>query len=71
MLQHFILGSGGKWKDKQMIREDLVKLALSSAIPADMPLTLAKDAQMLRGQRTIGGSKNITRVGGSFSASVV
>lgn len=57
---------GGSWKGKQVLRADLVKLALASPLPADLPLTMAKDAAMLPGQRTIGGGKNITRVGPGY-----
>jgi CubicO group peptidase (beta-lactamase class C family) len=57
---------GGKWKDQQVIREDLVKLATSSPLAADTPLTEAKDADMLPKQRSLGGGKNITRVGPGY-----
>jgi CubicO group peptidase (beta-lactamase class C family) len=57
---------GGKWKDKQIIRPEFVRQAISSTIAADMPLTGGKDAAMLPGQRTLGGGKNITAVGPGY-----
>ncbi len=57
---------GGRWRDKQVIRPELLRLALSSPIPADTPLTSGKGSAMLPGQRTIGGSKNITPVGPGY-----
>ncbi|HEY8504463.1 MAG TPA: serine hydrolase, partial [Gemmataceae bacterium] len=57
---------GGKWKGRQVVRPDLIKLAISSPIPADTPLTEAKDAAMLPAQRSLGGGKNITRVGPGY-----
>jgi CubicO group peptidase (beta-lactamase class C family) len=57
---------GGRWHDKQLLRPELVKMAIDSPIPADLPLTAAKDGDMLPGQRTLGGGKNITRVGPGY-----
>jgi CubicO group peptidase (beta-lactamase class C family) len=57
---------GGKWKDQQIIRPEFVRMALSSRIPADTALTQAKDADMLPKQRSLGGGKNITRVGPGY-----
>jgi CubicO group peptidase (beta-lactamase class C family) len=56
----------GRWRDKQIVRKDLVKLMLASPLPADTPLTEARDGPMLPGQRTIGGGKNITRIGPGY-----
>ncbi len=57
---------GGRWRDKQVLRPDLVKLALGSPIPADLPRTAGKDATMLPKQRTIGGGNNQTPTGPGF-----
>jgi CubicO group peptidase (beta-lactamase class C family) len=60
----------GKWRggDKQLLDPALVKLALSSPVDKNLPLTAGKDAGMLPHQRTIGGTKNITPKGpGQYS----
>jgi len=54
---------GGRWKDKQVVREDLVRMAISSAVDARTPLTSGKEAPMIEGQRSIGGGRNITNEG--------
>ena len=41
-------------------------MAISSPIPPETPLTSAHDAEMLPNQRTVGGTKNITRVGPGY-----
>ena len=59
---------GGRWGERQIVKPELIKLAIGSPIPADTPHTSARDADMLPGQRTIGGTKNITRDGpGQYS----
>ncbi len=57
---------GGKWKDKQILKPEFVRLALHSPVPADTPLTKGKNADMLPKQRSLGGSRNITPVGPGF-----
>jgi CubicO group peptidase (beta-lactamase class C family) len=57
---------GGRWHDKQLLKPELLKLTLTSPIPADTPLAAARDADMLPGQRSIGGGKRITPVGPGF-----
>ncbi|MFC5407762.1 serine hydrolase domain-containing protein [Larkinella bovis] len=54
---------GGRWKDRQLLTPEHVRLATTSPIPATIPLTKAQDALMLAGQRSIGGTKNITSLG--------
>jgi hypothetical protein len=49
-----------------VINPDLLKLAISSPIPSDTPLTNGKEAPMLQGQRSIGGSRNITPIGPGY-----
>lgn len=54
---------GGRWKEKQILEPAMVRLALDSPVPADLPRTSGKDAPMLAKQRTLGGGKNQTAVG--------
>jgi len=57
---------GGKWRGRQVLSPALVRLALSSPVPASTPQTSGRDAEMLPGQRTIGGGKSITPVGPGY-----
>jgi len=57
---------GGRWRDRQIIDPDLLKMAISSPIPANTPLTSGQEAAMLPGQRSISGSRNITPVGPGY-----
>lgn len=57
---------GGRWGDRQIIEADLVKLAVSTPIAATTPLTSGREGRMLPGQRSIGGSRNITAVGPGY-----
>lgn len=57
---------GGRWGERHLLRPELVKLALSNPVPVETPLTAGRDAAMLPGQRSIGGGKNITRVGPGY-----
>ena len=57
---------GGKWRDKQLLKPALIKMAIGSPIPPDVPLTTGKDTPMIPGQRTLGGGKNITPIGPGF-----
>jgi CubicO group peptidase (beta-lactamase class C family) len=57
---------GGKWRDRQVLRPESVALALTNPVPADMPPAGDKDADMLPGQRSLGGGKRITRVGPGY-----
>jgi CubicO group peptidase (beta-lactamase class C family) len=54
---------GGRWKDQEVLKPDLFRMAVSSPVPADMPRTQGKDADMLPRQRSLGGGKNQTLVG--------
>jgi CubicO group peptidase (beta-lactamase class C family) len=56
----------GQWQGKQVLRPELVQLALSSPVPADLPRTQGKDGAMLPRQRSLGGGKNITQVGPGY-----
>jgi CubicO group peptidase (beta-lactamase class C family) len=57
---------GGKWHDKQVLKPELLQLAISSPLAADTPLTGGKEAEMLPKQRSLGGGKNITPVGPGY-----
>jgi CubicO group peptidase (beta-lactamase class C family) len=54
---------GGRWKDKQILKEELVRMGVSSPIGADTKLTSGEEAEMIAGQRSIGGTRNITSEG--------
>jgi CubicO group peptidase (beta-lactamase class C family) len=57
---------GGRWKDKQIVRPELLKSMFSHPVAAGTPLTAGRDAAMLPRQRSLGGGKNITRVGPGY-----
>jgi CubicO group peptidase (beta-lactamase class C family) len=57
---------GGRWRDKQVLKPELVRLALSSPVSIQSPRTSGKDASMLSRQRTLGGGKNQTHIGPGF-----
>ncbi len=57
---------GGKWRDRQFLKPELVRMAISSPISPATPLTSGRDADLLPNQRTIGGGKNITPVGPGY-----
>jgi CubicO group peptidase (beta-lactamase class C family) len=56
----------GQWSRAPIITREHHKLAISSPIAADTPLTAGKDAEMLPDQRSLGGSKNITPAGPGY-----
>lgn len=58
--------NNGNWNGRQIIDEKYVKLMLNSPLPPDFPLTSGEFAQMINGQRTIGGTRNITAVGPGY-----
>jgi CubicO group peptidase (beta-lactamase class C family) len=57
---------GGKWKDRQILAPHFVRLALQSPVPANIPVTRGRNADMLPRQRSLGGSRNITPVGPGY-----
>jgi CubicO group peptidase (beta-lactamase class C family) len=57
---------GGRWNDKQVLKPALFPMALSSPVPADLPRTRGKEADMLPRQRSLGGGKDITPVGPGY-----
>ncbi len=54
---------GGRWAGRQLLKPALVKMAISSPVPADLPRTSGAEADMLPGQRTLGGGKDQTATG--------
>ncbi len=56
----------GKWRDRQVLKTELVRLALDSPVDAKTSRTGGKAADMLPGQRSLGGSKDITPVGPGY-----
>jgi CubicO group peptidase (beta-lactamase class C family) len=56
----------GQWRDKQLIKPDFIQMAINSPIPAATSLTSGREADMLPGQHSIGGSRNITPVGPGY-----
>src|SRR6266487_3286872 len=56
----------GQWRDKQLIKPEFRQMAINSPIPADTPLTRGREADMLPGQRSVGGTRNITPVGPGY-----
>ena len=58
---------GGEWPGgKQLIRADFVRQALDSPLPPEFPRTSGQNADFLPGQRSIGGTRNITPIGPGF-----
>jgi CubicO group peptidase (beta-lactamase class C family) len=56
----------GRWRGQQIVKADLLGMSLNSPIPADLPRTSGREADMLPGQRTLGGSRNQGPVGPGF-----
>ena len=50
----------GKWSEKQLVPASAFETMFNSPIPASTPLTSKQDAEMLPGQRSLGGTKSIT-----------
>jgi len=57
---------GGKWKDHQLLKPELIRIATTSPVPIGTPPTSGKEARMLPHQRSIGGGKNITPIGPGY-----
>jgi CubicO group peptidase (beta-lactamase class C family) len=58
--------NNGHWRAKEVIKPEFVRMAINSPIPAETPLTSGREADMLPGQRSVGGTRNITRVGPGY-----
>jgi len=57
----------GRWRNKQLIRPEHVRLAIRSPLPLSIPRTTGKRAEMIPGQRSIGGGNNQCDHNGSYS----
>ena len=56
----------GQWRDKGVIKPEFIQMAINSPIPATTPRTGGREADMLPGQHSIGGTRNITPVGPGY-----
>lgn len=57
---------GGRWRERQLLWPEHVQMALNSPVPPETPLTTGQEAAMLPGQRSLGGTRNITPVGPGY-----
>jgi len=57
---------GGRWQDQRVLASDLIRMALTSVVPPDTPQSSGIDADMLPGQRSLGGGKTITPIGPGY-----
>jgi CubicO group peptidase (beta-lactamase class C family) len=57
---------GGKWNGRQVLKPEMVRLALNSPVPPETPRTGGREAEMLPGQRTLGGGKDQTPTGPGY-----
>jgi hypothetical protein len=57
----------GTWKGKQLISAGNVNLAVTSPLPNSIPRTKGKSADMIGGQRSIGGGNNQCDHNGNYS----
>jgi hypothetical protein len=56
----------GRWKDRQFLTPESVRTILSSPVPAGMPRTRGRKADMLPRQRSLGGGKDQTPAGPGY-----
>ena len=56
----------GAWGDRHLLPAKSVEMALNSPVRADLPRTAGKNAEMLPGQKSMGGGKNITPIGPGY-----
>ncbi len=56
----------GRWRDKQLVDDEVFVVMTNSPVAATLPRTSGQEAEMIPGQRSIGGSKNITPAGPGF-----
>jgi CubicO group peptidase (beta-lactamase class C family) len=57
----------GDWNGKRLLSAKLAEMAMSSPLPNSLPRTQGKKAEMIAGQRSIGGGNNQTDHLGSYS----
>ena len=48
---------GGNWRGRQVLGEQLARMAVSSPLPGTLPRTAGEAAEMLPGQRTLGSQR--------------
>ena len=56
----------GHWRGQQILEKKYIDLMLHNPVPVDTPPVSGREADMLPGQRSIGGGKNITPIGPGF-----
>ncbi len=56
----------GKWRGQQLLQTNFVRMALHSPVLPNTPRTGGNEAEMLPGQRTLGGTRNITGAGPGY-----
>ncbi|UCG48298.1 MAG: serine hydrolase [Phycisphaerales bacterium] len=57
----------GMWKGSRLISAEHVKMAVTRPLPTSIPRTKGKSAEMIAGQRSIGGGNNQCDHAGSYS----
>ncbi|MHC4641339.1 MAG: hypothetical protein ACYS32_06815 [Planctomycetota bacterium] len=57
----------GKWNNRQLVSANLVTMAVTSPLPNSIPRTKGKSADMISGQRSIGGGNNQCDHNGNYS----
>jgi hypothetical protein len=57
----------GNWDGKQLLRVKLAEMAVTSPLPKALPRTQGMKAEMIAGQRSLGGGNNQTDHLGSYS----
>jgi CubicO group peptidase (beta-lactamase class C family) len=58
---------GGRWRDQQLVPCWLVQRVLHGAVDPTLPRTAGEEAEMLPGQRTLGGGRNQAAHQGAYS----
>lgn len=56
----------GQWNGAQLLAPELIRLAVESPVPPELPLASGQPGEMLPGQRTIGGGKAMMAIGPGF-----
>jgi len=57
----------GNWRGRQIISPEHARQAVTSPLPVSIPRTKGKSAEMIKGQRSIGGGNNQCDHNGSYS----
>ncbi len=56
----------GNWNGRQLVNSRAFDVMLNSPVPASLPRTSGIEAEMIPGQRSLGGTRNITPTGPGF-----